>query len=188
MQLQIEENLSSPAPEAHRNQLAPPPNSFRPAGEVRCVEHSRVPPAFIQNKVEVKRRGRQADGVRYEKRGQEWLRRTRSSTYIASPWFHFSTAGFQDRWCQLDGLDLNVNEGVATIVEFKLSHCSRAWWQTRRLYEPVVQAWLGSAWKCAIVEVVRWLDPHTAFPEHFRVIPSFAEVQPRAFHVLVWSG
>lgn len=166
--------------------LPPPPDKFRPVEDVLWVEHSLTPPPFIAMKVRENVRGRRADGIKYEKRVQEWLRRTRSNTYVASPWFHFSSIAFQDRWCQPDGLDLDVNRGVATVVEIKLQHTAKAWWQLRSLYEPVVTEWLGKNWSVAILEVCKWFDPDVAFPERVRFTSNCsAAVGP--FNVQIWS-
>ena len=141
----------------------------------------------------------------------------REATYIPGPWFRFAPAapyggsgarnlpqsqpwlrfaqllpaGARSRswsWCQPDGLDIDIRRGLITIVEFKLQHTSAAWWQTRQLYEPVVKAVFGAAqWAFSIVEIVKWFDPDTAFPERFSFIPSLADARPGAFHVHIWN-
>lgn len=122
----------------------------------------------------------------------------REYTYVPSPWFRFANcldqfarSHSQSRhiaWCQPDGLDIDIKRGLITVVEFKLQHTSAAWWQTRRLYEPVVRRVFGGLWDFAIVEIVKWYDPDVAFPERFSFISSLADAAPGRFHVLVWNG
>ena len=178
--------------------LSLPPRNFRPAGEVLFAEFSPSPPPFIEDTEIRGVRGRRADGVRYEIKGQEWLVSAREHSYVQSPWFRFAPAGDDARraaratscsWCQPDGLDIDIRKGLILIVEFKLQHTANAWWQTRKLYEPVVRAAFGSElWSFAIVEIVKWYDPDVAFPEHFTFIPDLGAAEPGGFHVHNWNG
>lgn len=69
------------------------------------------------------------------------------------------------RWCQTDGLLIQPQGGLITIVEIKYQHTPDAWFQLRELYEPVVRRAFGPAWEVALLEVVKWYDPSTFFPE-----------------------
>ena len=72
------------------------------------------------------------------------------------------------RWCQTDGLFAHPLEGLIVVVEIKYQHTPDAWFQLRELYEPVVRKAFGPAWTVALLEVVKWYDPSTFFPErHF---------------------
>lgn len=51
------------------------------------------------------------------------------------------------------------------IVEVKLSHTNSAWWQVRKLYEPIIRFMFPHATVSAL-EVTRFYDPHqNRFPE-----------------------
>jgi hypothetical protein len=164
-----------------------PPERFRPAGDISSVYFSPTPPPFLQ---EVVVKGKRRDGIRYEEKGQQRLLEARPLTYAPSPWLQF-WEGAEEFWCQPDGLDIDIGRGIITIVEFKLSHTSRAWWQTRKLYEPVVRyMFAGAPWSYAILEFVKWFDPDTAFPEPLRAVKdlSFSYIKPNAFHFHIWNG
>ena len=108
-------------------------------------------------------------------------------SYVPSPWFQFRSAGNPKAyWCQPDGLILNFPRSHITIIEVKLSHTSDAWWQTRKLYEPVVRFRFGTFWTYSIVEVVHWFNPDVAFPERFRFADKPDDVAVNAFAVHIW--
>ena len=160
-------------------QRCPPPRNFTPAGIVRRVEFSLVPPPFIAY---AKPSGAQAAGLRYERKVQEKFSNLYEGEYVRSPWFHFLSKGW--KWCQPDGLFIDILSGKIIIVEIKLRHTSNAWWQTRRLYEPVIQGiFPTSSWTYSILEVVHWYDPDTAFPEHFTFASTPFDVPDSGFGV-----
>lgn len=168
----------------------PAPPNFRPAEDIITAEFSREAPPFIRPG-KFRARGRRADGLRYERRGQEWLTAILPYSYVASPWFKFKRRSPNSAWawCQPDGLDIDIRRGLITIVEFKLQHTSKAWWQTRRLYEPVVrELFHPSIWEFAIVEIVRWFDPDVAFPEKFTFVSDITKAVPGGFHIHIWNG
>ena len=171
------------------------PRGFLPAGEVTSVQFSPTAPSFAKL---TKVKGKRARGIRYEQKAQEHLLNIRPLTYVPSPWLKFKSSkrspiGYANgwRWCQPDGLDIDINSGLITIVEFKLSHTANAWWQTRELYEPVVKKLFPpSLWQFSIVEIVKWFDPDTYFPEEFHFIRNlrFQDTRPGRFHLHIWSG
>jgi len=164
----------------------PPPSRFRPAGEILRSEIAQYAPPFIK---QVRRRGRRAEGIRYESKGQAHFLATYPDTYVASPWFRFWPPGAKRWvWCQPDGLLIDIRRGVITVVEFKLKHTSDAWWQVRHLYQPVVRACVGVGWEFSAVEVVRWFDPDVAFPEPIRKAPEPGSLDTDVFGVHIWSG
>lgn len=100
-------------------------------------------------------------GLRYEKEVLAHLSDRLGVGFRPSPWFKFTT-GEGLRYCQPDGL-FTHKEGVV-IFECKYTFTSDAWWQLRKLYEPVVCA----ALKCNRVDhvvICRKFDPATVFPE-----------------------
>lgn len=161
--------------------LPPPGQNFEPAGTVLLAEFRA--PWFLRQK---RYTGKRAEGVRYEKRVQEFLADCYGGRYAPSPWFRFF-ANSKWRWCQPDGLLFDPKRGIINIVEVKHSHTSDAWWQTKHLYGPVVQ-WLfpQRLWRIQFVEICRWYDPQTPFPEPIRMTPEI-EVDTSAFKVHIWK-
>lgn len=50
-------------------------------------------------------------------------------------------------------------------MEIKYQHTPDAWFQLKELYLPVIKVALGPAWQLGLMEVVKWYDPATFFPE-----------------------
>lgn len=145
----------------------PPPANFHPAGDVRWAAWAQQPP-FIREK---RRTGRRAQGVRYERKVHEYLEAMFPDQYIPSPWLMFEELGVaRPRWCQPDGLLIDLARGEVTIVEVKYQHTSDAWWQMFKLYRPVLEVLLPKGlWTYRCVEVVKWYDPATVFPAAVRL-------------------
>lgn len=167
----------------------PPPKRFRPAMGVEFAVFSPDQPLFIHTS---RVTGKRADGIRYEEKAQAHILSEKPDRYVPSPWFRFRNKGRKKFYfCQPDGLHFDFTRGLITIVEIKLQHTSNAWWQTRRLYEPVLQkVFPKSLWNFAILEVVKWFDPDIAFPEHYNFIKdlTFNEIKPGEFHLHIWNG
>lgn len=142
----------------------PPARGFAEAGTVAYARLSLTPPPFIRQR---KYTGRRAEGVRYEKKVQKHLLEHFPDAYVGSPWLHFLPEGADKwRWCQPDGLLVDFEHGILTVLEVKYSHTSDAWWQVRKLYTPVLQKiFPPSLWKYEACEIVKWYDPATRFPE-----------------------
>lgn len=140
------------------------PARFREAGTVNFAELSSGRPPFIAHR---KYKGRRAEGMRYERKIQAHLMFEYPEMYVPSPWLHFKAEGADKfRWCQPDGLIVDLPRGIITCVEIKYSHTSDAWWQTRRLYIPVLESiFPPPSWTIQVCEVVKWFDPSTIFPE-----------------------
>lgn len=142
----------------------PAPLAFHPAGNVVFAELAGKNPPFIRQR---RYSGRRAEGVRYERKVQKMLLEAFPETYVPSPWLRFRSEDSEKaRWCQPDGLIINFETGIINIVEVKYSHTSDAWWQTRKLYAPVLRAIFPAAlWCFQFCEIVKWYDPAIAFPE-----------------------
>lgn len=82
-----------------------------------------------------------------------------------------------------DGL-LRVRDFVV-IVEVKYSHTSLAWWQLRRLYEPLLRH-LTSA-TLVPLEICKSFDPSVVVPEPVSLISSLDEIAPGKMQVLQWK-
>jgi hypothetical protein len=179
----------------------PSPKKFIPAGFVVWAQFYPGEPQFTKNK---KASGARANGIRYEKKVQEYLRKQveggggccgncktpwpkDSSSppcddsfctfpyreggqleLIPSPWLVFKSGdrNSRDRFCQPDSLLVDTERKHITIVEIKLQHTSAAWWQIRQLYEPVLRR-IYTNYTFSAMEIVKWLDPQTPFPETF---------------------
>lgn len=102
-------------------------------------------------------------GLRYEKKVREYLAEELPGIRLGLWWHWNDLMGV--RKGQVDGFWLSPDRDKATILEIKSSHTSDAWWQLRKLYEPVVGAFLGPRVTVQVVEVCPFLDPMVAFPE-----------------------
>ena len=137
------------------------PAGFREASEITSVHLRACAPIFASRRQRLT--GARANGVRYEKKIHEEFLRRYPANYLPSPWFEFWD-GFGHRWCQPDGLLIDVAQGLIVIVEVKHHHTGEAWWKLHKLYFPVVRALFGTEWEYRCLEVVRFYDPSTLFP------------------------
>lgn len=137
------------------------PSRFREPIRIVTAHITGVPPVFAARKKPVK--GARAAGLRYEKKVQDEFLRRYPDHYIPSPWFRFYDA-YGQRWCQPDGLLLDIRAGLLTIVEVKHHHTGEAWWKLQKLYLPVVRQVFGPDWKYTCLEVVRYYESDELFP------------------------
>ncbi len=108
-------------------------------------------------------------GRRYESKALKHIAGEVGECFKPSVWFRFSGEGGV-RFCQLDGL---VHEPWGTIIfEIKLRFTSDAWWQLRKLYEPVIrQAYALPEGFVRHIIVCKSFDPVSPFPETFQLLP-----------------
>lgn len=131
----------------------------------------------------------QVNGLRYESRVHSELSR-KVSGYLENPRLIFFDA-VAARSCIPDGIILLADRAV--LVEVKLSHMPEAWWQLKRLYEPVVRNWSRAAGlPIQFVEIVRSFDPAVPFPAPVHLFADLDEVisgpvLSNEFGVLVWK-
>lgn len=142
------------------------------------------PPPFIRRR---RYTGRRAVGVSYERKAQAHLEYLFPETYVPSPWLYFKSAGSSKfRWCQPDGLIIDVLRGIVTCVEIKHSHTSDSWWQTRKLYLPVLQKiFPADLWELQVCEVCKWYDVAIDFPEPIELTTD-VDRPSRKFKVHIW--
>jgi hypothetical protein len=165
----------------HAPSPVPAPQGFQEPQLVLCADFS-SPPALKRRRYT----GARAQGVRYEAKGQEYLQARYGDKYLASPWLKFFADG-RWRWCQPDGLLIDLRRGKVDIVEFKYQHTSDAWWQVRRLYSKVlVHLFPAPQWELRACEVVKWYDPATVFPER-TVLASEIDMDTEFFKVHIWK-
>lgn len=140
------------------------PKGFVSAG---VVTHPRLladQPAFVKRKPT---RGAKAVGVRYERKVAEYVKgladRVPEGVALFGPWLEFHSDG-QRRYCQPDIVLLDPAHRQGIVIEVKYRHCAEAWFQLWRLYVPVLEKlYPDTTWSC--VEIVKWFDPETAWPE-----------------------
>lgn len=165
---------------------APPPR-FKPIrGKITYVRLSHGPP-FKSLGYTVA----QTNGLRFEQKVQVFLKNMLGASYRVQPFLHFDDQDehgtTRPRSCIPDGLYVD-DHGHATIVEIKSQHMPEAWWQLRKLYEPVVQA-LPFVNSTSVLEIVKSFDPAMGFPEPVLVFQSWREAvtsDVSKFKVLTW--
>lgn len=167
--------------------LAPPAPHFLPAGLVQWAQFAQRTPHFGQPK---RLTGRRLQGVKYERLVQSMLDKLWGYTYLPLPWLRFEgSSGVH--WCQPDGILFNLELGVLTIVEVKYQHTTDAWWQMRKLYEPVLRKLFPEElWEIKVLEVVKWFDPDVRWPEPIRMLsnPGLAQhLEPGVTGVHIWK-
>lgn len=141
--------------------FCPPPHWFRPAGKVTAARFDETGPGFGPRRG----KGRRGEGIRYEARALTRLDTLYPGRLVWSPWLLFSSDRRADRWCQPDGLLIDIAGGVIVVIEVKHHHTAEAWWQLERLYRPVLQhIFPWQLWRLEVLEVVRWYDPAVLFP------------------------
>jgi hypothetical protein len=155
----------------------PPPPGFRPALAVeRAAYGNRFP--FPNGG----HSGSQKAGLRYEKAAAKYLKETFANTLIGRA-VHFRDA-LGSRVCVPDAI-IHCPQFVI-VVEIKLQHMPEAWWQLRKLYEPVLKHIYGSR-VVACVEMVKHYDSGMPFPEAVNVIDDLHDVNPDKFGVFRWT-
>lgn len=143
-------------------------------------------PAFIEGRR--RQTGVRRMGQRYEESVQLALGR-RYDLYAPGPWLRFAERGSAEiRWCQPDGLLFDFHAGIVYVVEIKLRHTSDAWWQLKRLYEPVLRVALGPLWDFRLVEVVRWYDRGAYFPAPHELRRDILDTRPGIVGVHILNG
>lgn len=127
----------------------------------------------------------QRAGKRYEKAAQGHLVSLFGRDFTPGQWFGYMADG-QRRYCQVDGLLCNL-AGVV-VFEIKYTFTADAYWQLRKLYEPVVRCALGPK-RLGLVIMCRSYDPAAAFPEQVQHLELFGDWQKRLMEigVLQWK-
>lgn len=174
-----------PHPSTSVDRVFLPPPGFLPAEGVR---EARLLPvaeqAALRSSPDAKASIRA--GLRYEAKALAMLRESwqRLGDFLPGPWISFEDKHGVRR-CQPDAL--LVTEEHVLIVEIKHTHTQNAWWQLRRLYEPVVRA-LDKRLPIYVCEVCKFADPHAAFPEEICLWESPAVAMwPGKFNVLMYN-
>ena len=125
--------------------------------------------------------------MKYEARAQQHLSSIYGEAYIPAPWFQYQEDGeSRVRYCQPDGLLYSPRLDRITIVEVKLRHTEKAWWQLRHKYGPLLRhifPWM----EIAYVELVQWYDVAIPFPEVVYLRPHIRMARPDEIQVTIWK-
>lgn len=155
-------------------------------GDVKWARFT-TEPSFARR--QRRRHGARARGKQYETRALAALADMYSERVLNSPWIEYlDEAGHH--WCQPDSLLFNVEKGIITIIEVKYQHTADAWLQLRRLYQPILEFLFSThdaLWTINVVEMVRWYEPHTSFPESDRMCPIIHQAHLSMFNVHIWN-
>jgi hypothetical protein len=96
--------------------------------------------------------------------------------YVESPWIQFEDHHGR-RWCQPDGLMVDLAYGAVLIVEIKYRHTSDAWYGLWQLYKPVLEFCLPSTiWHFGCLEICKWYDPNIPFPANVALTSTPARI------------
>jgi hypothetical protein len=148
--------------------LPPAPAHFTPALGIEWARLSAAAPPFVIHGP--RKSGRRLEGLKYERRVHEHFLAEYPGLYTPGPWMYYKgTHGV--KWCQSDGLIFDFERGAIILIEIKYQHTTDAWWQMRRLYEPVLRELFPPAlWTIHALEVVKWYDPQVPWPESLRLL------------------
>jgi len=123
----------------------------------------------------------------YEERAQKYLSHRHGQAYVPSPWFQYKeTNETRVRYCQPDGLLFSKDLSVITIVEVKLKHTAKAWWQLKHKYLQVVRYCYPWA-TIHFVELVKWYDISIPFPEEVALRADLRDAQGSQIQVTIWK-
>lgn len=175
-------NPRSCDPDAGRATVFLPPTGFREVESVEAARFlSRGPAAFASTGRDASRPALRA-GVKFEQKVHDELTASWGSfgSYLAGPWIEFEI-GNSRRVCQPDAI-FTHRDGRVFILEIKVSHTPNAWWQLRKLYEPVVNALKRC--ECEVLEICKHYDSRVSFPEPVKFIRNLEEHEAKKFNVM----
>jgi len=90
------------------------------------------------------------------------------------------------RYAQPDGLLFDPRLEKIVIVEVKLKHTEKSWWQMRHKYRPIVEHVYPWAEVCYCT-VVQWFDVATPYPENVHLRPAVRMARPDEVQVTIWK-
>lgn len=144
-----------------------PPEGFRPAKEVvrESIKFFNEAPRWTKRKHRLT--GAQKAGLAYEKKVHRSLGYEYGGSYRKKVWIEAVIDG-QERGIEIDGL--LVTDQRITIIEIKLRHTIRAWWQLRQLYQPVIAAAFPDH-TIQVCEMYQHWDASVMIPEEIQHCP-----------------
>lgn len=108
-------------------------------------------------------------GLAYEKKAIDFLQLELADLpgkFVRSPWYRFvESATTAARYCGPDCI--YIGEAEVICFEMKIRHVTQAWWQLRRLYQPVLFGFYRKPVR--VCEVTKSYDVGVAWPERWPV-------------------
>lgn len=158
-------------------------NTFRPARDVKRAKLIPAAPAFVREYT--RKRGRRWHGIKYQREVDAHYAQRFGSSYISNQWIEFLDGTSREvRYCQPDGILIELARGRITVVEVKYSHTELAYWQLFELYLPVLRALFPpQLWTFAAIEVCSRFDPTVALPCKPVMRKELLDAIPNAFNV-----
>lgn len=124
-------------------------------------------------------------GLAYEQKVIDVL-----SAIYADKFMHSVPLLFEDRHglhrCIPDAV-LRLDDVSIVIIEVKLTHTARAWWQLERLYLPVIRQMVGPHARIYRAEICRSYDPGVAYPGPHTLVNSLHKLPRDAVGILQWK-
>jgi hypothetical protein len=160
------------------------PRGFKPvAMAANCQFCLEGPPPHLCGRANT---AAQRRGKKYEEQALEMLEGLSIfKAFTPSPWIRFDSHGYTNRLCQPDAL--GFGSSWLLVIEIKLRHTILAYWQLRRLYEPVLRAMYPN-YTIKIIEVTKSFDPAVPWPEPLLLHhePDDLAALNGGFNVLQW--
>lgn len=164
------------------SQVLKPRGLYLPQGAVSAAWKSMDEALFANAKP---RRSRaQRAGLAYQRRVLARLAVVPGcGSFTPSPWYCFNDDSPRRHYCQPDFTF--ERDGAIVVGEIKYRWTSDAWWQLRKLYQPVVKT--ATRRRVQVVCVCTGFDPAVRIPEPARLMP-LGELAPGdEFFVWCWS-
>lgn len=174
----VPQSALRPAARSSLRASRPPRGIYLPRGQVSNVRFGGHVPTSRG------RTGAQKAGLVYESKVQDVLEAIYETRYRRSP-----SLLFDDR----SGVHRIIPDGILSlgatvvIVEIKLRHTERAYWQLERLYKPVLRALAVPGSHVLTVEICRSYDPDEPFPDAHRLVTSLHRLPQDSTGVLQWQ-
>lgn len=161
---------------------------FRPA---RDVHHAKIlpgPPGFIQTQ-QRRNRGARWNGIRYQRLLDDYLTGRYGDIFTPGPWIEFIDGPTNERrWCQPDGLLIEIRRGRVSVLEAKYSHTALAYYQLFDLYIPVMLALFPPRlWTFSGIEICARYDPAVPLPARVVLRKNLLDAIPNEMNVHIWS-
>ena len=119
------------------------------------VEIIDEPPGFVKRSLArgTKRSNAISRGLDYEERVHRAFKTKYGKYYVSNAWIAYrETKTGKKRYASPDAVLFFPEEKRIKLIEIKLTHTIRAWWQLRKMYEPLIRK-IFPGWKVEVVEV-----------------------------------